>query len=120
MKTSAEHPQQLRAQVESDIADVTFRQPVVDEDNLEVNRGWGRDSAQDRRADYDWLAVTEAARRAITVSPNARRKATAFAADPLSESLPQKAVQELAEVDSRVARLAKLTKKTLGVVLEYS
>lgn len=118
MEKSAEHSEQLRAQVESDIADVTFRQPVVDEDTSGLNRA--PVSAQDRRVDYDWLAVTEAARRAITTSPDARRKATTFAADPLSESLPQKAVQELADVDPRVARLAKLTKKTLGVVLEYS
>ena len=136
MKNPTEHSPQLRTQVESDIADLSFRQPIVDErdpdvyqsrpdeslrarqERVAVHREAGR--VQDRKVDYEWLAVTEAARRAIIASPEVRHAATAFAVDPLSESLPQRALHELSEIDSRVARLAKLTKKTLGAVLDYA
>lgn len=130
------NPVQVRAQVEADLAGVPFRRPIVDDydpaihdaqpgENFWVRRDRVLDDeaanmARDAKIDHEWLALTEAARRAIITSPEIRHRAASFTVEPLSEALPQRAVSELADSDPRTARLARLTGKTLGTVLGLS
>ncbi len=136
MPAPESNPDQIRAQVEADLADVPFRQPIVDDydpavHDLQAGEDfWARrdrvleneaaNKARDAKIDYEWLALTEAARRAIITLPEVRHRAAAFTVEPLSETLPQKAISELAESDPRTARLARLMGKTLESVLELS
>ncbi len=127
-------PDRARALVEDDLAGVSFPNPVVDEYDPDVHDpqpddgDWSRRDrvlenetarkAQEAKVDRHWLALTEAARRAIIVSPDVRHGAATFTEEPLSEVLPQIAMSKLSESDPRTARLAKRMGKTLGPVLE--
>lgn len=131
MSAPESNPTQVRAQVRADLADVPFREPIVDDHDPATHdakpSGGSLAGLLEREAatrthgasvDNKWLALTEAARRAIITSPDVRHTAAAFTAEPLSESLPRKAIGELAESDPRIARLAWVMRKTLGFVLE--
>lgn len=136
MPAPESNPDQVRAQVEADLADVAFRQPIVDDYNPAVHDAQqGEDfrarrdrvleneaanKARDAEIDHQWLVVTESARRAIITSPEVRHSAVPFTTEPLSEALPQKAIRSLAGIDPRTARLAEAMGKTLGSVLGLS
>ena len=70
--------------------------------------------------DSRWLIITEAVRRAILSSAEARRIAIGYTAKPLSEALPQDALGQFAEVDPRTSRLVRAMRETLGSVLELA
>lgn len=130
MPGTADFPQ---TELEASLAAIPFRQPVMDygppvlrlHPDETHNQSFERLRAQvtaiqTRNAAFDrqWLVLTEAARAAVLGNPGVRRGMVSFAAVPLSESLPLRAIAELAERDKRVASLAETMHSTLGAVLE--
>lgn len=122
-----------RQRVSEDLAGLEFRTPIVDDYNPELahlkpgetpadlmRRGDAYEDQlrrRDSRIDARWMAVTEAARRAIISDPESRRVASSLSALPLSETLPLEAISGLSETDERVARLVERTKGSLGAIL---
>ncbi len=89
-----------REEVEA-LLDGMFRTPIVNYDSSIDNPSSGKEDRQ-------WRAVTEALRRGILDDPEMRQIASQFVATPLSERLPEEAVDEIVKVDERTARLLKL------------
>lgn len=118
------------AQIDYDLANMQFREPVVGayvpdvhdrrpEESIlsqttRISEHAQREEAYLDQANRPWLAVTEAARRDILADPEFRQTAAGFNSAPLGEELAGKAVREFAALDPRIARLAQTAGKTLG------
>ena len=123
--------------IESDLNQIEFRRPVITDDlalfasnpgqtdrdeylklqatRLEHDRA---ENSELSRTDRQWMIVTEVARRAIAVNSEVRSTAIALAAEPLNETLPNKALKRFSGIDSRIARIAETTATTLGKRLQ--
>ena len=100
--------QEELAEAEVRLGGVEFREPIID--------NYSTVKAQGAKADVQWLAVTEAIRRAIIANPEARQTMVEFAGRPLSEVLPRQAVESIAEADDKTARLSALGGALLAVL----
>lgn len=122
---------QIRVEVEADLAGIPFREPVIDnktvydivpgEDFSALRSRVSADEAareeQHARIERQWVVLTELARRAIIALPDESKWLADIMATPLSEDLPRKTVAKLAETDPRIAGFAEVTRNTLGYVL---
>ncbi len=96
--------EQIHPDIEVDLEGIVFRDAVVD--RIDVH--------EDEVADRQWLLVTEAARRAINGSVEARQLAVKFTQVPLNETLPAAALSELAATDDRLSRIISRAGAVLG------
>src|SRR5665213_1558766 len=102
MPASETQDLQAHADIEADLADIPFRQPIVDDYSPDIHkRRPGEElgvwferldedrkttKARDAKIDHEWLALTEAARRSINRSSDTRQAIARFSGEPLSEA----------------------------------
>ncbi len=115
------------------ITDLPFREPIVDYYDPLVHREIKGESYWETMKRFDdakqlhtdeqaaidkqWTMVTEAARRAILRSPEARKAVSGTVFEPISEVFPLRAMNEIAGTDPVTAKALLLTKRRLGILL---
>lgn len=76
-----------------------------------------REGFHPESANAQWMRVTEAIRQDVIAGGVVRGVVAGFVTAPLSEALPRLVIDQVAAVDSRIARIAARYSNRLGVIL---